>query len=373
MKNPLAKLLLTALPFVLVAMALRFGPVITGVFAIMVGALFTPRTSLCMDATLILPMLLKKIMEAYKSKLPMLNYFSWDTSPDAVKFEQEIIAQMPQIPSAADHVPGNDLTSGAQNAKDLITDVKMKIDLCKKVVLKIPTSDAVRLELDTTFNEALNNAGYALAESVVNAALGYVNPTTFSHEIVEPLVEVDKTTLSRARVALNLQKAGAPRFGLAGSDFMSNLTNDPRIASGDYYGQQVDGNPYVTLRAIEGFQAVTEFAQFPTANNLLAFAFDSRALLIAVRQMRDTLDMARNLGIPVPILDMSRTDPQTGLTFTSDLWIDVKTHDIYVAFVVMFGLSGGRLNLDADSIQEAGAADSALDRSGLRIVSAATA
>lgn len=378
MKNLPAKIILAmffVLPLLLAAVALRFNLLTALVFTIIIGALLMPRQPVCMDATLILPLFLKKVMEAYKSRLPAMSYFSWDLglNAQAVKYEQEIIAQMPQIPAAADHVPGNDLTAGAQNVKDLITDVKMKIDRCKKVVLKVPTADAVRLELDTTFQEALANCGYALAEAVVNEALSFVNPDTFSHEIVEAEAEVDKSTLSRGRVQLNLQKAGDRRFGLAGSEFMSSLTNDPRIASGDYYGQQVDGNPYVTLRNIEGFQAISEFAQFPADDNLLAFFFDTRALLIAVRQMIDTLNMARALNIPVPILDMTRRDPQTGVSMTAYMWIDVKTHDIYVAFVVMFGLSGGRLNLNAEGAQEAGAADSALDRSGLRVVSEATA
>jgi len=373
MKNRLASLLFFVLPVLALAIAFTHGLLAAVLAVVVIGGLLLPRQAACFDATFILAMILKKVMDAYKSKLPMLSYFSWDIKAENAKYGQEIIAQMPQIPTAANHTPGNSLSAGAQNVKDLLVDVKMKMDKCKKVVLKVPTADAVALELDTTFAAAVENAGYALAEAVVNEALGFVDPTTFTHELVESLVEVDKSTLSRARVALNLQKAGAPRYGLAGSDFMSNLTNDPRIASGDYYGQQVDENPYVTLRNIEGFREFSEFAQFPSAENLLAFTFDTRALLIAVRQMRDTLKMARDLGIPTPILDMSRTDPATGLTFTAYMWIDTDTHDIYVAFVVMFGLSGGRLNLNASGDQEAGAADSALDRSGLRIVSAATA
>ncbi len=338
----------------------------------LVGALLLPSSKNAYDATFILPLLLKKMMEAFKSRLPQLNYFSMDATAERVKYGQEVIAQMPQIPTALDHVPGNSLTANSVDIKTLFDDVKMKINKCKKVILKVPTSDAVKLELDPAFQEAIANAGFALAESVVTEALAFVNPTTFTKELVEPLVEVDKVTLSRARVAMNQSKAGDRRFGLAGSDFMSSLTNDPRIASGDYYGQRVDGNPYVTLNNIEGFQAVSEYAQFPTANNLLAFMFDPRALLIAIRQMTDTLDMARRLGIPVPILDETRVDPQTGLSFTSYMWIDTATHDIYAAFVVMFGVSGGRLALDGSGDQVAGAANSAIDRSGLRIVSAAT-
>lgn len=353
-----------ALPL-LVAVLLVVNPLAIVPLLLAAVMLFKPMPALC-DATLILPMMLGRVMDAYKARLPMLNFFSWDINPTAAKWDQEIIAQMPQVPVASDHVPGTDLTVGAQNVKDLITDVPMRINRAKKVVLKVPTADAVKLMLDTTFTEALSNAGYALAKAVVAEGLAQITPDNFSYEIVEAANAIDKETLSSARVQMNTQLAGVPRFGLTTPTSMSKLTNDTRISSGDYYGQRVEDDPYVTLRGIEGFQAITEFTDFPTSDNLEAFFFDRRAILFAVRKLQDTLDMARRLGIPTPILDITRTDEQTGLTITAYLWIDVKTHDIYVAFVVGFGFRAGKQAAEADP-------NSLMDRSGLRVVTAATA
>lgn len=450
--------LIAALLFSLVAWSRGVVPALFVLF--LLGALTMPRTyastvgrtyaaagdghGRLFVATLILPRILDRVIEAYKTRLFLLKKFAWDVSPDKVKFEQEIIAQMPVIPTAVDHAPGDDLTTSAQNVKDLIGDIPMKIDKAKRVVLKLPTSDAVRLELDMVFDKAVMNAGYALAEGIVNAAVNVAVEANFSHEIVEAAADVDRDTLSKVRVQLNHQKALAPRFGLTSLEFMASLTGDPRIASGDYHAKLVKDNPYVTLENLEGFESISEFSGFPvngeigtvvadaTANTLTlvrhglvdgsrvqfttsaadlpaglsastdyyvrdvtldtfkvaatlggavvditdagtgthkvvryellhAFFFDAQAILIAVRQLNDNVDTAKRLGIPMPMMVEKKTDPETGLTFTAYMWLEKTTHDIYVAVVVAFGIRGGRQN---------GAADSLLDRSGVRVVTA---
>lgn len=360
------------LPFLLMASAIVAGW--TGIAAVaLVAIVLQPRQAACFDATFILPMILREVMEAYKTKLPALGYFLKDISSESVKWGQEIIAQMPLIPTARDHVPGNDLTTDAQNVKDLMTEVKMKIDKCKKVILEVPAGDANSLFLDETFRQAMMNSGHALAEAVVTETLAYVNPDTFSNELVVPLAETNKGTLREARVQLNKQKAGLIRYGLAGSDWVGVLEEDPRMQSKDYAGQMVEDNPYSVYKSVDGFREVTEFPAFPSSNNLLAFFFDQRALLVAFRKMNDTTAMAQTLGIPMTYLHESRTDPNTGLEFHAYMWIEARTQKIFVAFVVAFGVTGGRLSLNAEGDQEEGAADSLLDRSGLRIVSASTA
>lgn len=411
-----------------------------------IGALLCrPERSTCIVATFIVTRILQRVMDAYKTRLPLLKYFSFDVSEDAVKFEQDIIARLPLMPTATSHTPGDDLTVGATNLKDLMSDVPMKIDRAAKVVIKIPTTDAVRLELDPDFERTLNNAGHALAEYVVRHGLtAAANEANFSHEIVETIANTDRDTLSKARIQLNKQKAAAPRFGIVSLDFMGSLTADPRIASRDYHAKLIPGNPYVTLEGLEGFEAISEFSDFPNDDNALgaftaapatdiitlaahgltegakirvssattlpaglaaatdyfvrdvtadtfkvsatlggaavnitdagtgvhtavryehlnAFFFAANAILIAVRQLNDNIENARKLGIPVPMLVEKRTDPDTGLTFTAYGWIDPKTHDVYLAVVVAFGVRGGKQG-------SGNAADSLTDRSGVRVV-----
>src|SRR4051794_33349751 len=85
-------------------------------------------------ATLILPILTGKVMEAFKTEVPELDFFSTDFGKNGgtfampEKFGQEIISQIAAVPTVTDHTPGDDLTTGAQNAKDLVSDIKVKID-----------------------------------------------------------------------------------------------------------------------------------------------------------------------------------------------------------------------------------------------------
>ena len=105
--------------------------------------------------------------------------------------------------------------------------------------------------------------------------------------------------------------------------------------------------------------------------NLNAFAFEKRAIHIAVRQMMDALDIAKGLGIPVPVAYHTETDAVTGLTFSSFMWINTDTHDIYVAIVVMYGIETGR-GLKGSADPGSLAAGTALDYAGLRIPETAT-
>lgn len=194
-----ANLTIAALLTAVIAPQFGFGVAFLVLFVL--GALLArPVPGRLCVATLILPSILQRLMTAYKARLPMLKYFTFDVSPERVKFEQEIIAQMPIIPTALSHTPGSDLRTNAQNVKDLITDIPMKIDQARKVVLKLPTSDAVRLELDPVFDQAISNAGYALATSVVASAISTATASNFSRQMaIETVVpEGMRCRLSRS-------------------------------------------------------------------------------------------------------------------------------------------------------------------------------
>jgi hypothetical protein len=364
--------LLLAFPFAVGLYGWYAGLVAALLAAFILSALLLPRNAseFC-DGTLILPRILQRVMKAYKQRMIAIRTFAMDISDETIKWKQEVFAQMPIMPTAIDHVPGSDLTADATNTITLIKDVPVRINQAAKVVLKLPTTDAVRLETDTVFETAIANAAYALGKYIVLKGLDLVTPTNFSHEIVEPLADVDKETLSTARIQLNTQDAGDYRNAIVNSTAMANLTNDPRIASGDYFGQRVEGDPYVTLTNIEGFANVTEFNKLQTTNGLLGFAFDQQAILVAIRKLSDNVEMARRLGIPAVIREFTLSDPDSGLSFTGYMWQDQKTQDIYVAVVVAFGVTGGRNTFDEDGDPDHVAANELLDNSGVRIVSAA--
>lgn len=413
-------------------------------------------------ATLILPILTGKIIESFRTEVPELSFFSTDYGLNGgqfaqpAKYGQEVLSYMIQAPTVSNHTPGASLSAGASNVKDFLRDVRVKVDRCKKVVFKVPSADAVQLELDQSFQGVLSEAAIELGRAIVGDAIAEVTTDNFTQSITETLANTDYDTLNTGRIALNAKGAKRPRFGLGGSTFVGNIALDPRVASGDYHGQLTTDDPYQTLSNIQGFSAIREYPDFPTAttaNNavgtftaattdvitlaahgllagdrlrftttgtlpaglslattyyviasglgantfkvsatlggaavditdtgtgvhtanhygsLTGFLFEKRAIHIAIRQMVDNLAMAERLGIPVPIAWHTETDGETGLTFTTYMWIDVDTHDIYCACVVMFGIKAGRA-IEADSSTDPGslAAGSGVDYGGLRVI-----
>ena len=432
----------------------------------------------CADATLIVPILTGKVMEAFKFKVPSLDFFSTDLGKTGgqfvqpVKFGQEVISQLASVPTVSEYIPGTALAQSTQSAKTLVTDLKVKIDRARAVHLRLPSQDIQQLLVMPAFMQALVEAGQALGRDVVSIAVAAANPPNFSNRKVVAAANTDLDTLEDARVALNLQKALTPRYVLGSTDFLSKIMSDPRVMNKQFYDQRTEGNPYTSLVNIKGFNEVMEMPNFPTGNqalctftanastdtctlvavasgvvvghpatatfpiangmrvqvsstsaipgglaavtnyyvvganssagtfqlsaswggaaiditdagsgtltltgaeNLNAFAFEKRAIHIAVRPMIDPSEAARQLGIPTPMLTRVEVDPITGLSMTVFLWQDCAgtqpTLDIFASFVVQFGVRAGR-GIGGNVDPAADAAGSAFDNAGLRIITA---
>ena len=103
----------------------------------------------CADATLIVPILTGKVMEAFKFKVPALDFFSTDLGKtngpfvQPVKFGQQVISQLAQVPSVSEYTPGTALAQSTQSAKDLVTDLKVTIDRARAVHLRLPSHPTV--------------------------------------------------------------------------------------------------------------------------------------------------------------------------------------------------------------------------------------
>ena len=433
----------------------------------------------CADATLIVPILTGKVMEAFKFKVPALDFFSTDLGKtngqfvQPVKFGQQVISQLAQVPSVSEYTPGTALAQSTQSAKDLVTDLKVTIDRARAVHLRLPSQDIQQLLVMPAFIQALAEAGMALGRDVVSIAVAAANTPNLSNQQVVASANTDLDTLEQARVQLNQQKALTPRYVLASTDFLSKIMSDPRVMNKQFYDQRTNEDPYTSLVNLKGFTEVCEMPNFPTGNqalctftanagtdaltvvavasgvvvghpatatfpiangmrvqvsssggavpaglvaatnyyvvganaqagtcqlsatlggaainitdagtgtltlteneNLNAFAFEKRAIHIAVRPMVDPTEAARQLGIPTPMLTRVEVDPLTGLSMTVFLWQDCAgtqpTLDIFASFVVQFGVRAGR-GIGGATDPSAAAAGSALDNAGLRFITA---
>jgi hypothetical protein len=323
------------------------------------GALLAGQRRPRLCVTLTFTEILADVMMAFKTRVPELRYFGTDMSNDQVKFGQQVIAHLPAVPTAYDHVAASGYSLNAQNARDLLTDVPITINGWKDVPIKITTTDASQ-DRSKNYLKTISNAGYVLGKAVVDFALGKALAANFSQSTAASAINTSKDTLNKVRVAMNLKKALSPRYMIIGSDAFSALDNDPRISSGDYYGQRIGSDPFGTLYNLAGFTEIREYPEFPTNNeNLSALGFDQRAIGIATRVPMDSTDLARELGLPVTYKAEVVQDPETGLAIAGFGWIDSNTHDIYIVSSVMYGAVAG---------SQGGAAGAILDYAGHRIV-----
>lgn len=230
-------------------------------------------TARLMNPTLVVPILTGTIFDVIRTKIVEMGYISTDFGKTSsgfaapVKWDQEIISQMPIDPPVEDHTPGDDLTAdGATNAKTLLYDVRVKINRAKRVRIKLPNLDAVSLMANPAFMKGVENAGVKLARAVLSDVFGAFNSQNFSQELVVASGSQDFDTLGDATEKLNTLGTNTPRFMLTGSNYIRPIAGDPRTQSGDYKGQMLAGDPYRRLNGIEGFEEVREFPLMPTNN-----------------------------------------------------------------------------------------------------------
>jgi len=222
------------------------------------------------NPTLITSILTGKVAEAFRTKVPELSYFSTDFGRNGsvfaqpVKFGQEVISHLAIAPTAAAFTPGSGLGTGATNVKDLVGDIKVKIDQAAIVNIKLPTVDSVKYLLEPAFQSSMLEAGKSLGRWVIGKVAEKFTKNNFSNELVGTVAAAEYETLSLARAKLNKLGALAPRFILGETDFVRQIALDPLVASGDYHGQRTGADPYITLVNIEGFESVREFPNMPT-------------------------------------------------------------------------------------------------------------
>lgn len=271
--------LLFALSLVITAsVAVKHGPFAAfTVFVILDAAIasvgvvgFRMREYRLFNPTLITSILTGKVAEAFRTKVPELSYFSTDFGRNGsvfaqpVKFGQEVISHLAIAPTAAAFTPGSGLGTGATNVKDLIGDIKVKIDQAAIVNIKLPTVDSVKYLLEPAFQSSMLEAGKSLGRFVIGQVAAKFGKNQFSNELACPVASAEFETLSLLRAKLNKLGALAPRFILGETEFVRNISLDPMVANGQYYGQRTGADPYITLVNIEGFESVREFPNMPT-------------------------------------------------------------------------------------------------------------
>ena len=301
------------------------------------------------------------LFSAFKKQIPALSYFSTDFSGARAKYNQQIIAHVASLPTAADHNASNGYFDSMTSGRTLLTDVPVTIDTWKDVAVKFPAAD-LNQDRSTKYLETVNAAAYVLGKAMVDSVLAKVVAANISYTEVCTIANATYAKLRGFSVAMNANGAGPQRFGLVTPGFMSGLLADSIIASGDYFNRRQEAEIYAELSGIAGFQRIAEYPDFPAnSQSLTGFFFDRRAVVIALRLPEDAIELAASRGVPIPMKTEVQTDPESGLSVLALERLNTTTLDLELTFSVMFGSAVGK---------QGGSAGTIMDKAGYRVTTA---
>ena len=325
-----------------------------------------PNQAGCRAVTLSVPEILMHVLDAFKLETPELfqpGGFGTDFSSKTAVLGDKITAKISHVPVTAsyDPTPGKGFYNGAQDVTTLIEDVPVTLSQFRHVPIKVGWLTQLSSKLPL-YREAIRNYGWALGKYIVDTALAQCTPANFSNtvKVAPPNVNLDVVD-GTIRTQLNSQKTyNRGRYALVSSTFAQYLGNDDRVRSSLFYGLLNGNNGYRIWRNLAGFNFIREYPDMYSGNNLIGFAGDSRAIVVATRSP-DFSNVAAQLGVPQIMEFYPMQDEESGIFMTGVAWQEVGTGDVYVSAGVLFGVGAGN---------QGGAAGTITDNGGLLIQSA---
>lgn len=272
--------------------------------------------------------IVQRTLDLIVSRRPMLLNVTTDLSDQQATKGQTIYTRTVGIPAVANF--------GSVASDTAMTDYSVTLDQHKQAHFAFGAAEYL-----ATNRNLVEEVAPALAASIGNAlvdAVAALIDASFTSVTTGPASAKDFSALTTAAKALNA--AGAPDFGRSmwvNADFAEALSNDEVIM------EYLDGNnrtAYGHWRAIKGFDDVWEYPALPTAGNLIGFAFQRSALILATR-VADNPERLAGAGYPGTLQVI--TDPISGLSVLSDRWIEQNTRTINTRIDVLYGCARGVL------------------------------
>jgi hypothetical protein len=411
--------------------------------------LSSPTPGLLQVPTLTTAEIVSDFFAAFRKMIPAFKYFATDFSSANAKKGQQIIAHVAALPTAVDHSDASGYFNSPTSARTLLTDVPVTMDTQKDVILKFQGTDLLA-DRSIKYTKIVDAAAYVLGKAFVDSILKKCNSTNLSNVLTCTQANATAAKLRLFTATLNGQGAGPLRHGLVNSGFMTGLLSDTVVASGDYFDQRQESGPFAILNNIAGFQAVSEYPDWPqqtttgsglsdtftaatsdlitstsahglvagdrirvssattlpaglsAATNYFVIAsgltttafkvsatlggsavditdtgtgthtwfrydningifFEERAIVCATRLPSDSIALANQRGVPVPMKVQPQTDPESGLTILALERFNTSTLDLELCFSTIFGSAVGR---------QGGTAGDLMDNAALRIIEA---
>jgi len=291
-------------------------------------------------ATLTATDIVRETMEAFKARVPQLNTFSFTPSANRVKQGQTLTGHIRSVPTVGNYGSTSGYFENGQEGESLLADVNVTASEHKHCTVSLSHLNAIS---DTKRVEFLGDQAYALGKSMVDYCLGLVLATNFSESTTEANADVDSDTLRKVRTAMAKRKANLDNInGIASIDFMDSLSEDQRISSRDYFGQ-LPGTGSRVYRGVEGIASVMEYADMPTnSENLSAFFYDPRAIVLATGLPADSLELAAQYGAPPIANAQVMTDSETGFSMLYIVHQQPGKLDLFLTMATVYGAAAGK-------------------------------
>jgi hypothetical protein len=313
-----------------------------------------------MATTLTVSKILALTLESFRVKVPMLKALSTDFGNEALRLGETAIAHIPTLPSISTWDDTTGYANGSQTARSLMVDVPVVVDAHKFVTLQWKHINNIADQKDSVA-QMVGNAAYVLGKAMLDSVLAKMLIANISRAQSLAVADVDREILKNARKAMNLAGANSEgRVIIGNSDFVGNLGDDPLIASKDYSGQLTEANAYAHYRNLEGFRDIWEYPEFPdNSEELMAVAFEPRAVALRAGIPDHTFDLASALGVPEIGSHEVMSDPDTGFTLLAINWQSPGTFDLNLTLAAVWGSAVGK---------QGGASDAITDKAALRFV-----
>lgn len=276
--------------------------------------------------TLVGDIISQRTLATLVSRRPLLRDVVTDFSDEQARLAQVVQTRAVGLPTV------QNFGSSASNAA--VTDYPVTLSAHKEVLFSFTATEYNSTGRDLVAEHSLA-LSTALGNHLVDTVAALITDA-FTSETTGAGSTKTFSDLTAATKALNT--AGAPDFGRnawVNSDFAEALANDEVMDS--FAGDR--GSAYATWRNVKGFENVSEFPALPgNSVNLIGFAFQKNALLLATRL---ALNPAELIGAGYAGTLQTISDPITGLSVVSNMWIDQATLAINARLILLYGCARG--------------------------------
>ncbi len=207
--------------------------------------------------------ILQKIISAYRTQFPMVDFFSTDFTAEPMRLGQTVTAHIRTLPGVAAYDPNNGgYENGAIEGRDLLVDLPITVDAHMHAPVKYSHLHLIK-DQKRSYEGTVADQAWVLGRTMLQSILAKVSGVNISQQTVEASANVDLETLESINSAMNLNGASSgARVGIVSTAVAQALALDSRIASKDYYGLLTGGRSYRVFHNVAGFQSIYEYPDF---------------------------------------------------------------------------------------------------------------